>query len=445
MLLRFTARNYKSFADEMNFSLVAASKQNDLKYSLFQSRVGGQNVKVQCSSVVYGANASGKSNIISAMDTFKAILLRGHIKNAEISGPNVAAARLELIPPAHGHDGGPVVFGIDFVDDGMRFAYRLSLDLGSFLEEGHTRKILSEELCINTKPVFKRSQNIEFGDLKHFQEYLVHGEDLPHMERIANGSLDSQELFLTNGFKVIFSPALVKKMLDWVEEKWIVVYRADAVTAVGRFSTSNGKGIFIEPNIDRSAQLFGVKGSTIGYARTDENDNTPTLCSILNADDKGGKRVLPAEVFESYGTVRFITLLPLVINAFSSGATLVVDEFDASIHPSALMNIINMFHNDSLNKNHAQIIFNTHNPIFLNSNLFRRDEIKFVQRDHDTGHSELYALSDFGTAGKQGVRNSTDYMKYYLNYGYGAIEDVDLSPVFEDILNEGDTKGKEDA
>ena len=111
-----------------------------------------------------------------------------------------------------------------------------------------------------------------------------------------------------------------------------------------------------------------------------------------------------------------------------------MDEFDASIHPMALMNIINIFHNDELNPNHAQLIFNTHNPIFLNANLFRRDEIKFVERNEEDHCSLHYALSDFGTAGKMGVRMSSDYMKGYFVNRYGAIKDIDFSPVVRSVL-----------
>ena len=73
---------------------------------------------------------------------------------------------------------------------------------------------------------------------------------------------------------------------------------------------------------------------------------------------------------------------------------------------------------------------NTHYPIFLNNNLFRRDEIKFVERNNDN-ISELYSLSDFKTAGKMGVRKSDDYMKNYFVSQYEAIKDVDFSPLFQ--------------
>lgn len=97
------------------------------------------------------------------------------------------------------------------------------------------------------------------------------------------------------------------------------------------------------------------------------------------------------------------------------------------------MNILNLFHNDEININHAQLIFNTHNPIFLNANLLRRDEIKFVERDSEDHTSTLFALSDFETSGEKGVRKDGEYMKNYLSNQYGGIADVDFSSIFEKL------------
>jgi hypothetical protein len=100
----------------------------------------------------------------------------------------------------------------------------------------------------------------------------------------------------------------------------------------------------------------------------------------------------------------------------------------------ALMNIISIFHNDDINKNCAQLVFNTHNPIFLDSSLLRRDEIKFVERNDETGNSEHYALSDFRTA--DGIRKGEDYMNNYFVSRYGAIKDIDFYPILEKIMAE---------
>lgn len=97
------------------------------------------------------------------------------------------------------------------------------------------------------------------------------------------------------------------------------------------------------------------------------------------------------------------------------------------------MNIISFYYNDEINKNHAQLIFNTHNPIFLDASLFRRDEIKFVERDDKTNRSIHYSLSDFKTA--NGVRKGEDYMNNYFVNIYGAIKDVDFSQILKAIIS----------
>ena len=254
---------------------------------------------------------------------------------------------------------------------------------------------------------------------------------------ISRNSLNPEELFLTNGFKLIFSQSFVKMMTDWFANKFMVIYRADSMQFIARFADPQKKAVYIEKTTDKAAKLFGINSNSVGYVYSDDSD--AKLYSIfMNVKDRKSA-ALAADLFESYGTIRFINMFPLVIRAIQTGGTLVVDEFDASIHPMALMSIINVFHNDDVNIHHAQLIFNTHNPIFLNSNLFRRDEIKFVERDDESHYSTLYALSDFGTTGEKGVRKHEDYMKNYFISQYGAIKDIDFTPIFEEILaNEGE-------
>ena len=92
MLLEFRAANYKSFKDELIFSLIPAPKQKGLDYSILQEKIGRNIYKGLCSAVIYGSNASGKTNIIGAMDTFKNIVLRGNTRNDEKGSPNAAAS-----------------------------------------------------------------------------------------------------------------------------------------------------------------------------------------------------------------------------------------------------------------------------------------------------------------------------------------------------------------
>ena len=196
---------------------------------------------------------------------------------------------------------------------------------------------------------------------------------------------------------------------------------------------NHDSGIVVDNYLSKVAKEFGINSNALGFAKDGEKGDA-TLYSIFSTKDKDNVKAIPAEIFESYGTVRFINTFPLLVRVLIEGGCLVVDEFDASLHPMLLMNIINFFHNDEDNINKAQLIFNTHNPIFLNANLYRRDEIKFVERDDATHLSELYSLSDFGTVGTGGVRKDTDYMKNYFIDRYGAIKDVDIGSILNQLL-----------
>lgn len=438
MLIEFKTRNYKSFLDETTFSMIAAPKQKGLGYSVYERKINSKTIKVLSSSVIYGPNAAGKTNIISAMDTLRSIILRGHIRNAEENSfANPAAGALELIPNNLRIEPLPVDFYIDFLDGDFRFQYYLSLDLGRFLDNEYKRKVLRESLYINESMVFTREKNVNFGDLNGFNNYLsdIIKLNLNSTIDIAQTSLIDDELFLTNGFKLIFSTSIVKLITDWFTNQFMVICRADSVQLIQRFSDPKKKTVYIEKTTNEAAKLFGADANAIGYV-INEDESQPKLCSLFSSV-KGKKNIaLAAEIFESYGTIRFINTFPLVMRAIKTGGILIIDEFDASIHPMALMSIINIFHNDEINIKHAQLVFNTHNPIFLNSNLFRRDEIKFVERNDDNHTSVIYSLADFGTSGNNGVRLHEDYLKNYFISRYGAIKNIDFTPIFEELLTE---------
>ena len=439
MLISFATENYKSFYNEADFEMLAAPKQHGLDYSLLLENLCRKKIKGLCSSVIYGPNASGKTNIIGAMDVLRAIVLRGNIRNSEDkNSPNKAAYNLELIPNNMSEERKPVSFKIAFAEAGMRYDYLLSIDIGLFLDAEYKRKIVREELLINNSSVFLRKNKVETVEFNKIMEYLA-PQAVNYRENllaIANEGLSDDELFLTNGFKLLFSQRLVKVITDWFRDKFMVIYRADSLQLIRRYSDQQKQTMYLEKTTDEAAKLFGVSANSVAYVIQGE-DGEAKLCSIF----PGGKAVL-AEIFESYGTIRFVNLFPLVIKAMVTGATLIVDEFDASIHPMALMSILNVFHNDDINKKHAQLIFNTHNPIFLNSNILRRDEIKFVEKNDESNISEIYTLADFGTAGEKGVRKGDDYMKNYFVSQYGAIKDIDFSPVFESIMSKGEINGQ---
>jgi AAA15 family ATPase/GTPase len=255
--------------------------------------------------------------------------------------------------------------------------------------------------------------------------------------------LSETELFLTSGLKSLFSHDLVEAIKKWITYNFIVICSADKFKFVPNMTDADNKTIISNSLFDKALKQLGTI-STIGHTY-DKNTKKVKLVSIVPHEND--KIVIPSSIFESLDTIRIANLLPIVANAIYKGRTLIIDEFDASIHPMIIMNIIKIFHDEGINKNGAQLIFNTHNPIFLNNSLFaeplfRRDEIKFVDKDKYKKTSFLYSLSDFGTNSDTPVRSTTDYMKNYFISKYGAIIDIDLSEIFRDGKDNANDEAK---
>ncbi|MBO7123618.1 MAG: ATP-binding protein [Treponema sp.] len=438
MLLEFKTKNYKSFKDEVVFSMIPAPKQKGLDYSILKKTAGKKEYKALCSSVVYGANAAGKSNIVSAIQTFKSIVLNGNINNKKANVPNAAETNLELIPnnACKSNLPEPVSFFIKFIHKSMLFEYSLDVDLGFFLDENYKRSVKNEILKIDEKEIFRRNGkelNVNEKILKFFDENLVSKspKNLKIVLSISEESLNERDLFLCNGFKTIISSGIYDAIYEYFSLFLNSYYHSFSVNMVPSYMDKFYEDSFL----NEAAKCFGIYTNKLVFVRPDNPAEMPVLCSVMD-----NKRFLPSITYESYGTVRFVNILPMLAQTLVRGGTIVLDEFDPSLHPMVIMNILNIFHNDEINKNHAQIIFNTQNPIFLNNNLFRRDEIKFVERSDETNCSELYSLSDFGTKGAN-ARKGKDYMDNYFMNKYGAIKDIDLSGIIlKQMEKYGDSK-----
>lgn len=432
MLLEFKAKNYKSFKDEFTFSLIPNEKINDLPYSILKKRIGRKIYKGLSSAVIYGANASGKSNIISAIHAFQQIILRGNIENAKVQDPDTAAYQLDMVPNCSIKEAEPVFFSINFITNNLHIQYELETNLSIFSDEkSENRKILNEKLIIDNETIFKRNdtiQDINIGSLTRFFDNKFN--DVSEQANIlAQKNLSNQELFLTNGFKNIYSKKLVEIIIDWIKNNLVVLYQVNKLSSIPNIKLDKNE-IVIDKFINDVGKIIGINSDVLGYLKKDEKLQ---LCSIFEM--ASNKIALPIIFFESYGTIRFLNLFPALLNVLQIGGTLIIDEFDASLHPMILMNIIKIFHDEEINKNKAQLVFNTHNPIFLNSNFFRRDEIKFVEKDRN-GFSIHYSLSDFNYSKP---RNPEEYMNNYFISKYGAIKDIDFSNIFREAINDPNT------
>lgn len=118
---------------------------------------------------------------------------------------------------------------------------------------------------------------------------------------------------------------------------------------------------------------------------------------------------------ESKGTQMLFSYAPIFQTALKQGKTIIIDEIDSGLHPVLVQYLIQLFNNPKINTKGAQLIFNTHDINLLDLDLFRRDQIYFVEKDNQNGISDLYSLDEFAP------RKTDNIQKKYLQGRYGAI------------------------
>lgn len=431
MLLNFSFSNFRSFKTESSLNLAPAHIK-EIAYSVLKQKADKE-YKGLCSSVIYGSNANGKSNALLAIEFLQELIISGSL-NTQRCMP------IQLAPNFRNKGVEPINFSVKFIYKKHLIEYSVAIGGVSFLGELKDAFIEYEKLCINSKPQFERFEkevNINYENTK-----FINSSNTNIFEMQAKDSLLKDELFLTNGYKTLVNKEIYSIILEWFQTKLIVVRNVNYVSATPKFdydiiSDKNEGGVLLSDDIiNKIAKAAGIDSSEIHFKKSDKEEKAQAISVI---DGKG----VVARFIESAGTMKIINFIPLVISVMVNGGTLIVDELDSSLHPSAVFSIVNAFHNNELNINQAQLIFTTHNPIYQKAKIFRRDEIKFIERED--GESTIYNLSDFGTSGDNGVKNSTDIMKNYLNGNYGAIRFVDFSDIIREAIemnrnHSGDTE-----
>ncbi|MDR1538481.1 MAG: ATP-binding protein [Clostridiales bacterium] len=428
MLLEFKAKNYKSYMEEMVFSMAQAPKQRGLDESVLRNKIDMTEYNAVCSAVVYGASSSGKSNIFSAVDAFKSIILRGSLRNPRNwDSYNKAAFLLEHIPNISAKEK-PVFFSIKFIDSNLLFEYSVEADLGEFMNKEAERKIVSETLKVNDKLFFSRNgDELEFGSFRGMSGYMA-----PSYLRyentagaLAECNIVADELFLTNGFKNIYSSRLAEIFRNWLESKLEIIFNPEDQNFMLNMSEPNKNAIFMERILQDAPEFFSVGSAGIKLLPQGGGEDS-RLYSILS---DGGK--IASEKFESKGTIRFVNMFRLAVNSLMKGSTLIVDDMDSLISPNQIMCLLSLYHSSQINRRKAQLIFNSYNPIYLRSSLLRREEVKFTEMDEETAKSNLYSLSDIGSV-KVGKKNE-DFVKIYISNKLEAVKPADTNPIFKTL------------
>ena len=399
MILEFSVKNFLSFKEKVTFSMIANSNK-ELNDNYVE--IGGN--KVLKSAAVYGANASGKSNLFKIL-TLVVLMLRSS-NSVDIN------AKLPLIPFKldKGSVNKPSEFEIKFILDETRYVYGFIADKDKIYDEylyyypnGRETKIF-DRTNINEYSYTQKDEKI----LREIE--TKNAQNKFFLATATNWNFDKTKAaynFLTNGIGTCNNLEMLKNMaykmyetnpdylkdfaIDFLQKADFNIedYQISQIDVPGEFLTAIPE--FITKTLPDKPKAYQV------LFKHKNSDN------YLSIDE------------ESLGTQMIFAFIPFLADSLKNKKVLIIDELDKSLHPFLVQYIVEIFNDAEINKNGSQLIFNTHDTNLLDLNILRRDQIWFTEKNSETGESDLYSLSDFS------VRKQENVEKGYMLGRYGAV------------------------
>lgn len=399
MILEFSVKNFLSFKEKVTFSMIANSNK-ELNDNYVE--IGGN--KVLKSAAVYGANASGKSNLFKIL-TLVVLMLRSS-NSVDIN------AKLPLIPFKldKGSVNKPSEFEIKFILDETRYVYGFIADKDKIYDEylyyypnGRETKIFDRTNINEYSYTQKDEKILREIDTKNAQNKFF-------LATATNWNFDKTKAaynFLTNGIGTCNNLEILKNMaykmyetnpdylkdfaIDFLQKADFNIedYQISQIDVPGEFLTAIPE--FITKTLPDKPKAYQV------LFKHKNSDN------YLSIDE------------ESLGTQMIFAFIPFLADSLKNKKVLIIDELDKSLHPFLVQYIVEIFNDAEINKNGSQLIFNTHDTNLLDLNILRRDQIWFTEKNSETGESDLYSLSDFS------VRKQENVEKGYMLGRYGAV------------------------
>ncbi len=417
MLIQFSFKNFKSFKDDTTLDLSATAIT---EYKNHVISIGNENILPV--AAIFGANASGKTNV---QDAFK-YMTEYVIHSLEYGGESSMKNKSSFVAPtpflfSTQSKDNCSVFEVYFIDNEQKGAknynYGFTIDKDGVQEEWLNYKTKSSRG--EYKRIFYRNKNnVEFVKKERYEDNI----------KIL---LERETLIVTLGAKLRIS--IFRHIRDWFLNNEF----ADFGRPIEKYFLSSVAPRNIES--DKS-----VKKNVVKYISTFDPSIIDFHVKLIKDEDDEGKLLIRAVhkmidsnettsiplQNESAGTLKMFALYPLLQNVLESGGVLFVDELNARLHPLLVRAFVITFLNPEINTKHAQLIFTSHDSWQLKCNLLRRDEIWFTDKD-SKGISTFYSLADFVNEDGTKIRKDENYEKNYLLGKYGAIPTLKYFDMFK--------------
>lgn len=415
MLIEFSVGNYRSFKDVVTLSMVAADEAADNdeldKNNVFKVN---QNFSLLKSAAIYGANASGKSNLILALYFMQSFVINS--SKLQITDK----IDLEKFRLSSETEDKPSFFKIVFYLDNKTYEYSFEVT---------QERVISEGLSCTPKTrktnIFSREK-----DKIKYSKSLMKGKDVKDLTK-------KNTLFLSIAAQ--FNDPLAGKILLWFSRLKIISgsqlenLRQLSIDYLSREQNLKNEIVSLIKKLDLSIKDMSIE---VGRKPLDNfhKDIPDTVYNSIETYhekyDLEGK-VIGLESFqlnkhESRGTQKLFALLAPILSVLKASEVLIIDELDSLLHPLMAIAIIGLFNSQQTNPKNAQLIFATHDVNLLSNQLFRRDQIWFTEKNRQEA-TDLYSLVEFD------IDNNASFEQDYIQGRYDAIPFIgDLSKVIGD-------------
>lgn len=421
MLLQFNFKNFKSFKDDTTIDLTAT------KISEFNNHVISiANERILPVAAIFGANASGKSNVQEAFRYMSMYVINSLDYGDESDQKKKKSRFFKPTPFLFDSDSRTAessfeVYFIDSEENGAKtYNYGFTVNSTGVCEEWLNYK--SKTSRGNYKKIFYRNGN----------ELDLSGIPSKSQENLKI-ALENETLIVSLGAKLKI--AKLKYIRDW----FINNDFADFGKPIENFFLSQliPEGFAEDEKVRKNVVDYfasfdpSIIGFNVEVLKTDDDEENDHLKidAIHKMIDSNQSAAIPLQN-ESAGTLKMFALYPMLQDVLSTGGVLFVDELNARLHPLLVRTFIITFLNPEINTRNAQLIFTSHDSWQLNGNMLRRDEIWFTEKTLD-GVSTLYSLADFVDEDGVKIRKDENYEKNYLLGKYGAIPSLKYFDMFK--------------
>jgi AAA15 family ATPase/GTPase len=408
MIVEFSVKNFRSIKDLQTISFATTGLKSSKQYNYVDTNNISKDHGQQCFNVIglYGANASGKSNIIKAFQYCIDLMAKPSSTKSELA---------ELSQPflfQENAENTESFFQIVFILNNKKFRYgftvkgndKLNLEkINVNSEEIITSEWLFSDVEKNMIPLFVREEN------------RVTTNNLQNKSKIPTDNLYRHNLFLVNAAAFDFTGEC-KKITDYFLGFTISELEFDYAKfrwmSIQMLKDDRKKEKFI-----KMLSSFNINVFDIELEEHSEKDFFPQEKIHFINYFNGKKIKLNLKHNESAGTQKMFDLIGLLLLTFSfnSSPFVILDEIDSHFHPALLINLVKMFNNPEINKSKSQLLFTSHDTNLLAPKLMRRDQFYFAEKTIDDA-TKIYSLADL-----KGIRNTADFAKEYLAGHYGGL------------------------